>query len=152
MKRKLTPNNIKERCPLVEVTLDNRKVQLDLEKDFRIEEFSLEQNMTHAGHVLAYYGDLAADLKGQAARYKVDLDETESVKNLKLRASGDKLTVDAVKAKISTDPEYTSAKKKWIEAERDQQKVENLFRSQQKRVDVLIALAYKQRAEIRAGG
>ena len=81
-------------------------------------------------------------------RYKAHLELKEAQTALKARADLEKPTEGKVREAEVTNSDRIEAKYDYIAKEGDYQKVENLFRSQQKRVDCIITLANKQRTEI----
>lgn len=122
------------------------------DEEFEIDENNVDGELCQVGKNLSFYGNLASDLKANASAKKADLEitaasiATERRKDAEI--TGTKITEGRIKESVLTDERYKQAVIEHIDAERDAQKIENLFRSQQKRADCLIALAYKQRTEI----
>lgn len=128
-------------------------IELDVEKDFNIEEYSLDQSMCHAGHLLARYGTLSANLRAEVERKKAALEYYDSQFALEIRrTTEEKLTEAKIENKINADPKHKELLESLIDSERNKDIVENLFKAQMKRVDCMISLAYKLRAEINKGG
>ena len=128
-------------------------IKLDIENDFTIDETNIDGELCMASKRMVYYGNLSAELEAQATRSKDRLDQYYSELAIKTRAAhaGGKLTEGGLKEIILTDPQYISMQDKCTTDYMYQKKVENFFKSQQKRVDCILALGYKQRAEIQKG-
>jgi hypothetical protein len=133
-----------------------RPIELTPDIDIQIDENNLDAEMCRAGQLLVYYGDLSAELKAQSARKKDYKEAIYSQLAQLTRSEAEKesrkVTEGVVKEKVLTNPDYINTQQEHNVAEMFAQKVDNFFRAQQKRVDLLIALAYKQRAEIQKGG
>jgi hypothetical protein len=125
------------------------------EEDFNINEDNVDGELCRSGNLLCFYGNLAAELKGLAVNNKSDLETWDAETSLKLRSeaevSGKKLTEGRVREMVVSNPDRRGMQQRYIKAETDYQKAENLFRSQQKKADCVISLAYKQRTEISKG-
>lgn len=129
------------------------EIKLDLEEDFAIsDDIEFEKYLCGVGRQLSFYANLGAELQAQAARYKADLESLYSEKAIQLRNSGDKVTENSIREKILSDTEYKILRGKHIIREKDAKKVDNFFRSQQKRADVLISIAYKKKVEYQKDG
>jgi hypothetical protein len=132
------------------------EIKLDVERDFSIEETQLSKNMSLSGGLLARYAELAADLRAEVARKEAELKFFDSNLELKIRskASEDnmKLTESGVNAIKTSNPDRFKLVTDLIESESNRDKLENLFRALLKKVDLVIALAYKQRAEVQKSG
>lgn len=127
-------------------------IQLPVEEDFSIDDQALDAELCKIGRLLFYYGDLASELKAQASRKKQDLEfyyaETaKRIRNASL-TSKHKTTEGAIKEEVLKDTGYQALAYQLIESEKDAGKVDNFFKSLNKKADVLISLCYKQKAEI----
>lgn len=135
----------------VSVNLNGEAIQIGLES-FTINEDDVNGELCRAGKFLAFFANLAADMKAQAVNYKTALEAFDAEIAIEIRAesikNGSKITEGGIKERILTHPHRKEQLIKLIKAEQDFQKIENLFRSQQKKVDCLTALAYKQRTEL----
>lgn len=125
------------------------KVEIGKPEDFEILEDDVEKALCSAGNLLSYYGLLAADLKAQAARKKSDLESYDSELALTIRSSEDKkrITEGMISNTIKADSRHKELFYAMIEAERDSNKVENLFRALQKKADCAIAISYTNRVQ-----
>ena len=123
-----------------------KTIPLDTDNDFGINEDDVDGELCRAGKLLVYYGDLASTLKAQSARRKADLESGDAQLSIDIRAKaqikGNKITEGAIKEKVLTEPGQIIKIKVFIETEKDATKLEHFFRSQQKKVDCLIALSY----------
>ena len=130
---------------------EKKTLELDLGQDFPIDENNVDGELCRAGALLAYYGNLAADLHAQYIRKKSNLEDYAATVAVEIRGesrtSATKITESGIQEKIITNDGYRQMNKQLIEADRYYRKAENLWKSQQKRTDCLTALAYKQRAE-----
>lgn len=130
-----------------------KKIILTLEKDFSIDETNIDGELCMAAKRMVYYGNLSAELQAQAARDKDGVERCYAELDIKTREKmlGEKTTEGKINAIILTDPKYIGVQEKHTASCMYQGKAENFFRSQQRRVDCITALAYKQRAEINKG-
>lgn len=134
------------------VTLKGEEYDVSEEKDFTINEDDINGELCRAGAILAFYANLAADLKAQSQTFKSRIELVESEASQKIRAeairTGNKLTEGGIRERVVVDPERIKALEEYNIAERDSLKAEYLFKTQQKKLDCLIALTYKHKAEI----
>lgn len=130
------------------VKLNEQEISIDTDPDFTINEDDIDGELCKAGRLLCFYGDLAAELKGQALNAKTNLEYWDATASQNIRSLGQKITEGNIKEKVLVNPERKEHLDFFQKSERDFQKIENLYRSQQKKVDCVIALAYKQRTEI----
>ena len=130
-----------------------KKILLTLDEDFSIDETNIDGELCMAAKRMVYYGNLASELGAQASRDKDRADQCYARLDLEVRneGTGEKLTEGKINAIIRSKPEYITIKDKHTASVMYQSKAENFFRSQQRRVDCITALAYKQRAEINKG-
>ena len=128
-------------------------IALRLDEDFSIDENNIDGELCMAAKRMVYYGNLSAELGAQASRDKDRVEQLYAELDIKTREkmSGEKTTEGKIKAIILSTPEYITAQDKHTASVMYQTKTENFFRSQQRRVDCITALAYKQRAEINKG-
>jgi hypothetical protein len=133
------------------VTLKTDNIELGDQSTFTIDENNVDGELCQVGSELCFYGNLAAELKAQAASKKLELDAHDSELALQIRSmeSDKRVTEGFVKETIKKNVKHKELTEELIQAERDLLKVENLFKAQQKRADCIIALAYKQRTEIK---
>ena len=145
--------NVERRTPGgVEV----ESINLDIENDFNIDETQLSKNMTLSGSTIARYASLASDLRAESARKKAELEFYESGLELRIRdeasKKGVKTTEDMIKSLKRTDQKRYDMNITLLESEHNCDKMENLFRALVKKIDLLIALSYKQKAELKGSG
>lgn len=136
----------------IDILLKGATISVGKDEDFFINEDNVDGELCQAGRLLSFYGTLAVDLKTQLAdaESQLELYEATLSKNLRaiLKGKGEKMTEGAIKEQILTDDKRIDLFSKVLKFQNDYLKVENLFRSQQKKTDCLISLAYKQRTEI----
>ena len=136
----------------VEVYLGEHTITLDVEDHFNIDEDNVDGGLCRAGTLLRFYGELAAEFMAQASRAKDDKERMFAKVSLDTRAklaeSKEKVTEGIIRETVLISTEYIESQEKHIQAERDYKKLDSFFRSQQRKVDCLTALAYKQRVEI----
>lgn len=126
-----------------------RTIKLDVEAAFKLDDNNLDAEICRMGQLLLEYGDLEAELKAQSARKKAAIDYVGSIIAGQIRDSGKKLTESAIKEQVVLSDDYQNSVFLFQDAEKDSNKITNHFRSLQKKADLLIALTYKQKAEIR---
>jgi hypothetical protein len=138
------------------ITLNDEQIRIGEEEDFFINEDNVDGELCKAGRILSFYGTLAADLKAQSAAAKAALESFDASLAQEIRqeflTKKEKSTEGMIKERVVSNKERKEIINKYIGAERDFQKAENLFRSQQKKVDCVISLSYKQRTEIAKSG
>lgn len=131
------------------VTLNSEEVKLGPVESFNIDETNVDGELCGAGRELQFYASLSADLKALVATKRLELEAYDAECSLTTRrTSEEKVTEPFVKEIVRADKRHNELSMEVIKAERDYNKVENLFRTHQKRTDCIIALAYKQRTEI----
>lgn len=133
----------------MQVFLESEEIEIGEISDFQIDEANVEGELCQAGSHLAFYGSLVADLKAFVSRKKLALDEYNSFQAQKIRAESTKITENNIKEKVKLEPEYKRLMEEFIIAERDLTKAENLYKSQIKKTDCVIAMSYAKRQEIR---
>lgn len=133
----------------MQVFLELEEIEIGEISDFQIDEANVEGELCQAGSHLAFYGSLVADLKAFVSRKKLALDEYNSFQAQKIRAESTKITENNIKEKVKLEPEYKRLMEEFIIAERDLTKAENLYKSQIKKTDCVIAMSYAKRQEIR---
>jgi len=126
-------------------------IEIDSDEHLTIDETNVDGELAKMGHVLGYYGDIAARLKTQLARKEEDLEAIEAHIDHSLRQSfaqvGQKFTETQLKKAIINDPTY---KKSLDELQRNRvysYRVDNLFKALVKKCDALNCLGYSQRQE-----
>lgn len=136
----------------MKITVERVDGQEDIEilsSDFQINEFTLDQEICNLPGILCKYGDIASDLRAEVSRKKAALEYFDSAKYKELKLENDKLTVSHIEADIKCDDQRRELRASLIESERNSHKADNLYRSLLKKADLVIALAYKQRSELK---
>jgi hypothetical protein len=110
----------------------------------------LDNEACNAPKILLKYGALAADLSTQAATEKAraEIKYSEISQNIREKHAGERITEGTIKGMILTDVEYQQCLARQLQAEGYHKKVENMYKTLLKRVDLIISLTYKQRTEI----
>jgi hypothetical protein len=125
-----------------------------VEVDFAIDEARLEYEMCRLGHLLASYGNLAAELKAELIRKEEQLKRAYAISAQAIRAehqgSGVKITDPAVKEKVEVGERYGNQQAGLQMVRLYAIMAEAWFQSIKKKADLVIALAYKQGREIKA--
>ncbi len=131
------------------VLLGDETVKLGPIESFSIDETNVDGELCGAGRELQFYASLSADLKALVATKRLELEAFDAELSIQIRTNpSEKITEAFVKEKVKADKRHNELSMEVIKSERDYNKVENLFRTHQKRTDCIIALAYKQRTEI----
>ena len=117
--------------------------------DFEINEFAIDNNISDLPGLLCKYGDIASDLRAEVSRKKAQLEYYDASMYKEIKIKDNKATVNHIQAVIKTDSDRMEMLKDLIESERNSVKADNLYRSLLKKADLLIALTYKQRAELK---
>lgn len=135
---------------MAEVILDGQKIEVGNEVEFHINEMDLDSEACSASRILLKYGALSADLSAQAATEKAraEIKYSEISQRIREKHAGERITEGTIKGMILTDVEYQQCLARQLQAEGYHKKVENMYRTLLKRVDLIISLTYKQRTEI----
>lgn len=141
---------------LIEVIEDGawvpRARAFNTEEDFLLDETNVDGELCRVGQYLLHYGDAFAELKAEVARKKEVVERHAAVLDAKFRTTMDKPTEGKIKSAIINDPTYQEAKNQELASTANLIRVDTWYRSLNKKVDCLQALAYKQRREIQAIG
>jgi hypothetical protein len=127
--------------------------QFDLEADFGIDEENLSQEICRMGLLLVRYATIAGEVSANLARKE----EAASLVKAQLSGAfrsqaetdGKKITVDAIKDKVISDPLYQKALSELHILRGDAVKIDHWYRSCVKKADLLNALAFRQNSEIK---
>jgi hypothetical protein len=141
---------------LIEVVIEGAWVPqpraFNTEEDFKLDENNVDGEACAVGQQLLWYGDAMAELKAEVARKKEVVERIHAVLFAQAKATDVKATVDAIKATITNDPGYQTARNELLASEANLIRVETWYRSLNKKVDCLVMLGYKQRKEIQHSG
>lgn len=141
---------------MIEEVEDNQWVPkvrtFNTEEDFHLDENNVDGELCGVGQQLLYYGDAYSDLKAEVARKKETVDRYYAVLDARFRNELDKPTEGKIKSAIVNDPDYQQARNQELASTANLIKVETWYRSLNKKVDCLQALAYKQRRELQHMG
>ena len=119
-------------------------------ESFEIDESNIEKELCGVGRELAFFGGYTADLKANAATKRLELEAYDAQLALDIRKNPDeKITEGYVKERIKADPKHIELATEVIESEKQLNKADNYFRAHAKRADCIIAIAYKQRTELK---
>jgi hypothetical protein len=125
----------------------------DLTADFGIDEENLSQEICRMGLLLVRYGTIAGEVGANLARKEevAALVKSQLGEGCRSQAEvdGKKISVDAVKDKVVSDPLYQQALTNLHLLRGDAVKIDHWYRSCVKKADLLNALAFRQNAEIR---
>lgn len=124
-------------------------VKVDPEGDFKINEDNVNEELCRIGLLLCFYGDIASDLEVKKMRMQDELELTLAEISTSLRGTMSKYTETQLKQKAIVDARYKTQLDKLRLAQLYSEKFKLWLKSMQKKVDALIALAYKQREEIK---
>jgi hypothetical protein len=133
------------------------EIDLPVADDLSLDDNAIDAEMCNLPTILSRYGVLSAELKAQAERKKQIVENIYSSLSLMERknkaALKERVTEAALKEIVINDSKYQKAVNAHIECEKMFKQVDNLYRSLNKKADIIIALCHKQRVEIqRMGG
>jgi len=130
------------------------QVSPNVSDDFAIDENRLDYEMCRLGHLLAYYGNLNADLKAELARKEENLRRTAAVTAQSVRAQAkeksEKITDATVKERVESDEFYGRMQAVLQMTRLYAIMAESWFQSMKKKSDLVVSLAYKQGRELKA--
>jgi hypothetical protein len=122
--------------------------------DFAIDENRLDREICRLGHLMAYYGNLAAELKAELARKEEQLKRAYAISAQAIRAEclgkGEKVTDPSIKEKVEVGERYGNQQAGLQITRLYAIMAESWFQSMKKKADLVIALAYKQGREVKA--
>ena len=125
-------------------------MDINIEEDFKVDEQTALFEVNRLGHLLSRYATLSADARAVAAREKFNYDEVSAQEALRIRSESVKITEVAIKEKLILSPLVKEAKEKLVKAEREQDLLEGLWRAIQKKSDIIVAILYYKRSEMKA--
>lgn len=126
------------------------KVELNVEADFAIDEDKVDSELSRMGHLLSQYGLLAAELKAEVSRKESDVDNFYAYLYLKTKEEEAKTTEAYLKQTAINNLDHQSLMISLNKTTIQALKMQNLFKSLEKKADCLITLAYNKRAEFKA--
>jgi len=129
--------------------------KVDPEKDFDIQETTLDYHLCNQGKILLKYGDLYAMLKSELARKEEQTKELYSKVAIVVRSEAEKEGVKLTEAKVSekaiTHPEYRKAVDALNDVRYRYHHAEGWWKTANQVASLLQSLAYKQGSEIKKG-
>jgi hypothetical protein len=129
-----------------------RARNFDTENDFRLDENNVDGELCKMGQQLLWYGDAYAELKAEAARKKEVTERVSAALDARHRAAMDKPTEGKIRSAVLNDENYMNARNAELASTANLIRVETWYKSLNKKIDCLQALAYKQRIELKHTG
>lgn len=138
--------------------VDNRytwvpeSVSPDVRADFAIDENNLNADICKMGHLMAYYGNLHAELSAELTRKEEKLKQTFALKSASVRAQAEggqkKITENAIREKVETDQEYIDQQTELQMTRLYANMAEGWWWTIQRKGKLIETLSYKQGKEI----
>lgn len=120
------------------------------ETDFEVHEDNLDLDLSRQGKLLCFYGEQAASFEALAKNAKAELDRVYAHADLEIRADAanakDRITESQVKSKITVRIDYQEAMTNYIDAQKNADTVENLWRAMNGKTGLIRTLSDRQRA------
>lgn len=120
-------------------------------EDIRISSTNIDTAMMEQASLLAYKAEESAKAEAQAARYKLRFDIIEAGLYEKHRSalatSAEKVTEKMIESKVKTDPDYSAAKQRVIEAEAVAATCKGCVAALKDRKDMLVQIGADRREE-----
>jgi len=138
---------------MVTITLGNKTVELDLDRDMRLTDETLEEDMCELARRVAFYAELYGETKAEAMRAEAELkfQASKAAQNIR-ETSPTRVTEPAIKELVRLKPEVREAKELFFRATAQATMVEGFYRALRDKVNLGIAICYKQKEEIRVTG
>ena len=140
----------------VTVERDGVEVSLTLDpRHFSIDPSILDRHLCEAGQNMLQYGQLEAELRTEVARKEALIDSAYASLDLDIRQrakqGGTKVTENQIKNEILANQTYQGGLDNLRESQRNHNVMRWAMNALNKRTDCLIAMAYRERALIKAG-
>ena len=136
-----------------QVVWKNQKMEMDTDKDFRIDELALERESSGIGMLLITYGELHAALRAQQYRKEDAVKRVYAEAALRIRdaaiAKGDKPTEKKVDSMITLDSEYQHALAEYSHTRGVSIQAEAWYRAQQHKSEHIRTMIYMRNTDIR---
>jgi len=134
------------------VILNGQEHTFDIETDTRIPEDldSLSKEACRIPGLLARYGQAVAELKAEQEQQKFNFEEKVSYVSDMNRQTTEKITEARIKELSVLSPDVREAKLEQVRALRDYSAVENCLKALYKKADIVIALLYQHRQEMKS--
>jgi hypothetical protein len=141
---------------MVTIELENRTVELDIDEDMHLDEDTLETDLCGLARKIAHYAEIYGDTKADCLRCEanVKFQASRAAQNLREKAAEDgvRTTEPGIKEQVRLDDAYQASKKAFFRATAQATMVEGFYRALRDKVNLGIALCYKQKEEIRVTG
>jgi hypothetical protein len=138
---------------MVTVELEGKKVELDVDRDMRLTDETLDDDLCELARKIAYYAELASETQVEAARAKASLEFEESKAAQALRetasTSGTRTTEPGIREQVVLEPDVGVARNLYFRAAAQHTMVDGFYRALREKASLGIALCYKQKEEIR---
>lgn len=113
-----------------------------------IDRDDLDQELVEQAAHYAFFRTLYERARMERLKLESKVEEKESTLFIKFKDSGEKMTVDMVKAKARTSPEFTDIVNRYQDAEYTERLLDSFVSALAQRKDTLIALARSRNLEM----
>ncbi len=141
---------------MVTVELENRTVELDIDRDMRLEDDTLDEDMCELARKIAYYAELHGETKADAMRCEAEVkyQASRAASDIREKAAEDgvRTTEPSIKEQVRLSDAVKGAKTAFFRATAQATMVEGFYRALRDKASLGIALCYKQKEEIRTTG
>jgi hypothetical protein len=138
----------KARDTKVKVIVDNEQYDFSSLEELIIDRDDLDSELVEQAAHYAFFRTLYE--RARMARLKIEakMDEKENETFLRVKDSGEKMTVDTIKAKVRTSPDLIKMIEKFQDAEYAERLLDSFVSALGQRKDTLIALARARNLEM----
>lgn len=134
----------------VQFERDEQLMEIELNPEyFEIDPSRLDYELCTIGRIMLEYGQIEAELKTEVARKKVALEALESEVYANSKASTEKATLDTLRHMVKGDKERLKGTEHYNRSQKNYEVMRSAMLALSKKVDCLIALAYRERQLIK---
>lgn len=140
----------KARDTKIVVIVDGESHEFSSVEELMIDRDDLDEEMAHQAAHFAWFAVLRERARIARLRLEDKIDRLEQELFLKYKDSGEKLTVDAIKARVRTSHDLINLIESYREAEFSERLLDSFVTALAQRKDTLIALARNRNLEMSA--
>ncbi len=138
---------------MIKIELGGRTIELDVDRDMRLTDETLDDDLCELARKIAYYAELNAQAQVEEARAKaaVEFEESKAAQAVREEAAtaGTRTTEPGIREKVVLEPTVVAARDLFFRAAAQRTMVDGFYRALREKASLGIALCYKQKEEIR---
>jgi hypothetical protein len=138
----------KARDTKITVIVGGEKYEFSSAEELMIDRDDLDEEMAHQAAHFAWFAVLRERARMNRLKLEDKVDRLEQELFLKYKDSGEKMTVDAIKAKVRTSPSLVDLVDEYREAEYTERLLDAFVTALAQRKDTIIALARNRNYEM----